>query len=136
MGMKSDIRLTIEYEKFASNEMLSFIKTNLTISSEEVTLYTIGTGAWTECYDTVKDFVKQSEPYIKNCELENKGNGNCADNGIHLPSLLQLEDKEFYGFSEFWYTMEDILGLGGQFNGDTFKLEATVIGLFKSSNIG
>ena len=125
--MKSDITLSVEFDKLSSDDMISFLKENLTISSKEVTFYTVGTGAWTNCYDTIKDFMKESEPFIKECKLEKEGSGNCADNGIHLPSLLHVELKEFYGFSEFWYSMEDVLDLGGQFINEKLKQEATVL---------
>ena len=126
LGRKSEITLHIEFDKLSSDEMISFLKENLTLSSEEVILHTIGTGAWTDCYDSIRDFTKESEPYLKECILEKEGSGNCADNGIHLPSVLHLEQKEFYGFSEFWYSMEDVLDLGGKFINEKLKQEATV----------
>ena len=125
--MKKDIVLTVEFGKLASDDMSSFIRNNLSISNEEVKLYTVGIGAWTECYDSIKDFTKESESFMKKCDLDKNGNSNCADNGIHLPSVLKLDQKEFYGFSEFWYTMEDILKMGGKFIADKFKQEAKVI---------
>ena len=124
--MKSDITLNIEFDKLSSDEMILFLKKNLTLSSKEVSFYTIGTGAWTDCYDTIKDFTRESEPFLKECKLEKEVSGNCADNGIHLPSVLHLEQKEFYGFSEFWYSMEDVLDLGGKFIKEKLKQEATV----------
>ena len=126
LGMKSEITLHIEFDKLSSDGMILFLKENLTVSSEEVILHTIGTGAWTDCYDSIRDFTKESEPYLKECKLEKEGSGNCADNGIHLPSVLHLEQKEFYGFSEFWYSMEDVLDLGGKFINEKLKQEATV----------
>ena len=128
--MKKDIVLTVEFGKLTSDDMPSFIRNNLSISNEEVKLYTVGIGAWTECYDSIKDFTKESESFMKKCDLDKNGNSNCADNGIHLPSVLKLDQKEFYGFSEFWYTMEDILKMGGKFMADKFKQEAMVIIFF------
>ena len=119
--MKKDVSAIIEFDKLSTENMKSFLKDNLTISSEDVKLFTIGTGLWDECFNTIKDFAKESEPYIKECNHAGNGQSNCADNGIHLPQVLRLENKEFYGFSEFWYTMEDVLGLGGVYHQDIFE---------------
>ena len=121
LGMKKDVSAIIEFDKLSTENMKSFLKDNLTISSEDVKLFTIGTGLWDECFNTIKDFAKESEPYIKECNHAENGQSNCADNGIHLPQVLRLENKEFYGFSEFWYTMEDVLGLGGVYHQDIFE---------------
>jgi len=72
----------------------------------------------------MKSFTLQHEPYFKACGEEagkSTQEGHCADNGVNLPSALHLNEKEFYGFSEFWYTMEDILGLGGVYQETEFK---------------
>ena len=89
--------------------------------------YTAGTGSWEKCFDTVKEFVEESEPYFERCNTQEQSDGNCADDGIHLPSILHLEDQKFYGFSTFWYTMRAVLGLGGIFHDDKFQEAATVI---------
>ncbi|CAF3470059.1 unnamed protein product [Rotaria socialis] len=51
----------------------------------------------------------------------------CSLNGIYQPRI-NYESQDFYGFSEFWYTMEDVLKIGGPYarlaflNASTAKL--------------
>lgn len=51
----------------------------------------------------------------------------CAMNGVRRP-MIDFHNSEFYGFSEFFYTMEDILKMGGKFNGIQFQRQANVSG--------
>ena len=125
--MTQEVILSLDLDRISSKPVLSFMKNNLAISNEELKLFTVGTGEWEECFNTVKDFTKTSESYFKKCKsTENVVEGNCPDDGIHLPSVLRLEDKEFYGFSEFWYTMEDVLRLGGSYDENKYKNSAKV----------
>jgi Golgi nucleoside diphosphatase len=48
-------------------------------------------------------------------------------NGVRRP-MIDFHNSEFYGFSEFFYTMEDILKMGGKFNGIQFQRQANVSG--------
>ncbi|CAF4067225.1 unnamed protein product [Rotaria sp. Silwood2] len=41
-------------------------------------------------------------------------NKPCSLNGIYQPQI-NYDSQDFYGFSEFWYTMQDILKLGGPY---------------------
>ena len=128
LGMEKDGFVNLDTNKLSSRDMAVYMDRNLSFhSGVEESFYTAGTGSWEKCLDTVKDFIKESEPYFEKCKIQEHSDGNCADNGIHLPSILHLKNKEFYGFSEFWYTMEDVLGLGGIFHDDKFKESATVI---------
>jgi len=47
---------------------------------------------------------------------------NC---GFQRPSISFINSK-FYAFSEFYYTMEDILRMGGKYNSVRFQLAAQV----------
>ena len=38
--------------------------------------------------------------------------------------LVQFDNSEFYGFSEFWYSMDDVLGMGGQYMFSKYKQAA------------
>jgi len=50
---------------------------------------------------------------------------NCVLNGFRRPSVSFVNSK-FYAFSEFYYTMEDILRMGGKYNSVRFQLAAQV----------
>ncbi|XP_056005681.1 ectonucleoside triphosphate diphosphohydrolase 7-like [Ostrea edulis] len=47
----------------------------------------------------------------------------CSMNGVHQP-VISFHNSEFYAFSEFWYTMDDVFRLGGIYNSETFDHEA------------
>ncbi|ESO90324.1 hypothetical protein LOTGIDRAFT_123541 [Lottia gigantea] len=47
----------------------------------------------------------------------------CSMNGIHQPDIDHDRSK-FYGFSEFWYSTEDVFGIGGTYNHDKFQTES------------
>jgi len=50
---------------------------------------------------------------------------NCATGDFQRPSVSFINSK-FYAFSEFYYTMEDILRMGGKYNSVRFQLAAQV----------
>ncbi len=39
---------------------------------------------------------------------------SCPDAGIRVPAI-PFDSSEFYGFSEFWYSTEDVLKMGGPY---------------------
>ncbi|CAF0877667.1 unnamed protein product [Adineta ricciae] len=43
----------------------------------------------------------------------------CSFNGVYQPSI-NYTSQDFYGFSEFWYTMQDVLKIGGPYARLTF----------------
>jgi len=45
--------------------------------------------------------------------------------GIYQPEV-NFDNSEFYGFSEFHYTMEDILRIGGKYDYAHFRRSAQV----------
>ena len=49
----------------------------------------------------------------------------CSFNGVHQPEI-NFHNSEFYGFAEFWYTMEDVYRIGGQYEYDIFAAQAKV----------
>ena len=76
-----------------------------------------GTGDYNECRAALVPLLNQSG----SCEKP-----FCSMNGIHQPDI-DFYRTEFYGFSEFWYTMEDVYRIGGVYNNDKFNTEAKVI---------
>ncbi|XP_023218165.1 ectonucleoside triphosphate diphosphohydrolase 4-like [Centruroides sculpturatus] len=70
-----------------------------------------GTGNFNECYKRLISYLNYT------CE------GMPCNSGIpHLG--LNFSKKDFYGFSEFWYTMEDVLRIGGIYNYKKFQKSA------------
>ena len=67
-----------------------------------------GTGDWDKCYEDVKEYVIAGE----DC----KKGGKCGGHRLTVPDafLRDLRETQFYAFSEFWYTTEDIFRLGGR----------------------
>jgi Golgi nucleoside diphosphatase len=49
----------------------------------------------------------------------------CKINGIRRPPI-DFHNSEFFGFSEFFYTMEDILKMGGPYDTIQFQRAAKV----------
>lgn len=47
----------------------------------------------------------------------------CSFAGIYQPPI-NLNRMEFYGFSEYWYSMHDVLGLGGRYKYDDLMKKA------------
>jgi len=84
--------------------------------ADRIMVYAIGTGDWDKCYETMSQFVKSSEPYFLSCSSDDPG---CPNAGIKMPPI-PLEHTDFYGFSEFWYTTEDIVHMGGLYSYDNF----------------
>jgi len=51
--------------------------------------------------------------------------GNCITGSFQRLSA-SIFNRKFYAFSEFYYTMEDILRMGGKYNSVRFQLAAQV----------
>jgi len=60
---------------------------------------------------------------LKSCE---SGSHGCPDREISKPPI-DVNKLEFYGFSEFWYTAEDVMRLGGVYSFEKFKDAAKVL---------
>ncbi|XP_033757362.1 LOW QUALITY PROTEIN: ectonucleoside triphosphate diphosphohydrolase 7-like [Pecten maximus] len=73
-----------------------------------------GTGDYLECQKALYPLLNLSTP----CEK-----AECSMNGVHQPDI-DFQKSEFYGFSEFWYTMEDVFSKGGLYDKEDFKKEA------------
>ncbi|UJR23698.1 hypothetical protein I4U23_026680 [Adineta vaga] len=48
----------------------------------------------------------------------------CSFNGVYQPEI-NYKAQDFYGFSEFWYTMQDVLKIGGPYASLTFLNAST-----------
>jgi len=75
-----------------------------------------GTGDYHACKRSMLPLLNQSVP----CSSE-----PCSMNGVHQPTV-SYHNTQFYGFSEFWYTMEDVFRIGGQYEFGIFDTHAKV----------
>jgi len=111
LGMKDNISLSLDVATLLLDAEL------ITQLKETQTVHFYGTGDWDACQQSLKNFTQSGEALVSCAQ-------NCPDPGIRPPPI-QFDNSEFYGFSEFWYTMDDVLGLGGQYMYTKFKEAAT-----------
>ncbi|KAK6166986.1 hypothetical protein SNE40_022172 [Patella caerulea] len=67
--------------------------------------YFKGTGDFKKCRKMMKPLLNKTLA----CSYQ-----PCSMNGIHQPGI-DHERSKFYGFSEFWYSTEDVFGIGGPY---------------------
>lgn len=61
------------------------------------------------------------------------GSPPCSLNGVHQPHI-SFNSTEFYGFSEFWYSVNDVLRLKGVYDAEAFNRASKVSRCFLSIN--
>ena len=76
-----------------------------------------GTGEFASCKRAVLPILQAPS----NCS---EGGAACLSSTFTAPPINAK--MEFYGFSEFWYTMEDVLRMGGAYDKHQFEEAATV----------
>lgn len=81
-------------------------------------VHTIGTGHWEECYQLLRGFTNSKEPFYEDCPTKDD---SCPSDGIKIPMVVDMKISDFYGFSEFWYSMEEMLDQGGSYNPQEFQ---------------
>lgn len=89
--------------------------TQVATDKSGVTHHLIGTGRFDDCLESVNPLLNKSVPCQKS---------PCSINGVHQPRI-DLHNS-FYGFSEFWYSTEDVFRMGGLYNYEKFKRKAEV----------
>ena len=75
-----------------------------------------GTGDFQSCRSKLLPLLNRSEPCLS---------PPCSFNGVHQPRI-SFNTTEFYGFSEFWYSVNDVLRLKGVYNAKTFDKASKV----------
>ena len=76
----------------------------------------VGTGVYHDCKNKLRMLINLTATCVKE---------PCSLNGVYQPEI-NYEHSQFYGFSEFFYTMEDLLSSGGQYNYRKFQTLARV----------
>ncbi|XP_053194361.1 ectonucleoside triphosphate diphosphohydrolase 7-like [Scomber japonicus] len=82
-----------------------------TVSRDNRTLYVRGQGDWARCQEAVRPFLCLH-------------NGTMSPGGVYQ-APINFSNSEFYGFSEFFYCMEDVLRIGGQYDSEKYSKFAT-----------
>jgi ectonucleoside triphosphate diphosphohydrolase 4 len=75
-----------------------------------------GSGDFYQCQQLLTPLLNKTESCVKE---------PCSLNGVFQPEINPV-NSEFYGFAEFFYTMEDILHIGGSYHQVTFSRAAQV----------
>ena len=71
-----------------------------------------GLGNFDVCRNQLTALLNNSEP----CE-----NPPCSLNGVYQPQI-SFNSTDFYGFSEFWYSVNDVLRLPGVYDARKFDV--------------
>ncbi|XP_038071120.1 ectonucleoside triphosphate diphosphohydrolase 4-like isoform X1 [Patiria miniata] len=78
------------------------------------TIYMKGTGDYKQCQSSLVPLMNLTVPCPKQ---------PCSFNGVFQPEI-EFRNSEFYGFSEYWYCMEDVLRMGGMYEYVKFEKAA------------
>ncbi|KAG7256949.1 hypothetical protein CRUP_015061 [Coryphaenoides rupestris] len=82
-----------------------------TVARDGRTLHLRGQGDWRLCQQAVHPFLGLH-------------NGTMSPRGVYQ-APIDFSNSEFYGFSEFYYCMEDVLRIGGQYDSLKYSRAAT-----------
>ncbi|KAF1748028.1 hypothetical protein GCK72_024495 [Caenorhabditis remanei] len=72
-----------------------------------------GTGNWNSCADEVRQLLTPET----SSEVCKAIVAKCYFGAVPAPNI-PLSNVEMYGFSEYWYSTHDVLGLGGQYDAE------------------
>ncbi|KAM9856522.1 ectonucleoside triphosphate diphosphohydrolase 7-like [Aulostomus maculatus] len=82
-----------------------------TVVRDNHTLYLRGQGDWARCQEAVQPFLGLHS-------------GAMSAGGVYQ-APINFSNSEFYGFSEFYYCMEDVLRMGGHYDSHKYSQAAT-----------
>lgn len=94
--------------------------TAVSIEGQTYNLSLIGLGNFEHCEATLKKLINPTQERSALCKF----NVTCPLKEL-ANTRISFGDAEFYGFSELWYSMEDVLRIGGRYNYFTFKKTAS-----------
>lgn len=98
-------------------------KVNITLASGELYELTVeGAGNFDVCKTKLLEFLDPKREADSKCSINSSS--SCPLKQL-LDTRVSFTESEFYGFSELWYTLEDVLRLGGQYNYFNFKKAAS-----------
>ncbi|KAG1657353.1 Ectonucleoside triphosphate diphosphohydrolase 7 [Nymphon striatum] len=101
----------LPYQMRDKLKIYTFSRTNESVESN---MHLVGGGNFHQCQQSLKMLLNKSTDCVSN---------SCKMNGIFHPE--GFEPSLFYGFSEFWYTMEDVLRIGGPYSKSAFEEAAS-----------
>jgi len=90
---------------------------NITTNNQNYELVIEGAGNFDVCRTKLLEFLDPKREVLAKC---GSNSTSCPLKQLQETSI-SFKDTEFYGFSELWYTLEDVLRLGGQYNFFKFK---------------
>lgn len=105
----------------ASENITSFNKSKSNNSSIDYIILK-GTGEFQNCEFKLKKILNPKMEESKNCY--SNVNLTCPLTKLR-DTNTPFAESEFYGFSELWYTMNDVLGLGGDYSYQSFSKAAS-----------
>uniref|UniRef100_A0A1I8B4H1 Nucleoside-diphosphatase mig-23 n=1 Tax=Meloidogyne hapla TaxID=6305 RepID=A0A1I8B4H1_MELHA len=76
-----------------------------------------GDGQWDNCVQNIATLIFDK---YKECPKTKK----CFFGGVNIPKGISLSNVELYGFSEYWFSVDDVLSLGGIYDHDIFEEKA------------
>lgn len=92
---------------------------NVTTKDRTYELVIEGAGNFDVCRTKLLEFLDPKREVLAKCG-SNSSSSSCPLKQLQ-ETRVSFSDSEFYGFSELWYTLEDVLRLGGQYNFFKFK---------------
>ncbi|XP_074602949.1 ectonucleoside triphosphate diphosphohydrolase 7-like isoform X3 [Brevipalpus obovatus] len=92
----------------------------VSVDGQQYSLTLKGLGDFEQCENILQRLISPMQERNVLCEL----NMTCPIAELYN-TQISFHGTEFYGFSELWYSMEDVLGVGGQYNYDSFKKVAS-----------
>ncbi|XP_053214502.1 ectonucleoside triphosphate diphosphohydrolase 7-like isoform X2 [Panonychus citri] len=98
-----------------------YTRTVISLNGSQYNLSLIGTGDFEHCEANLRNLM--TPKYEVNSVCRDK-NTTCPLKQL-TETRVDFTDTEFFGFSEFWYSMEDVLKIGGKYNYFNFKKAAS-----------